>query len=150
MARLELDIDTDVAAERVLSALTDFSDRRPDLWPGLKLEEYEVYDVGDTWAEVREGSGGAIWARERYDWSRPGNVTWTVQESGFSQAGDFVSVQVEPRSGGGSRVHVLWSRRGKNLLGRVTVALIVLLRGGPVKGSIMAGLKRIQAESATS
>jgi hypothetical protein len=147
VARLELDIDTDVPAERILAALTDFTENRPNLWPGLKRELYEVHAVGETWADVHEGSGGPVWARERYDWSAPGTVTWTMQESGFASPGDYVTAVVTPREGRGSRVHVIWERHGRTLFGRLLVAMIVLLRGRPVRQSIEAGLKRIGAES---
>ena len=34
MAHVELDIeDTSLSPERVVSALTDFSERRPEIWP---------------------------------------------------------------------------------------------------------------------
>jgi hypothetical protein len=143
MAHFEFEIESDLPPERILAALTDFSDRRPDLWPGLRREDYQVLALGDTWAEIREGTGGPIWARERYDWSTPGRVTWTVQESGFSRSGDAVVVDVSPRPGAGSRIHVDWTRNGKNLVGRLVVATIVALRGGPVRRSIEAGLEKI-------
>jgi Polyketide cyclase / dehydrase and lipid transport len=146
---IEMTIETDVAPEMVRSALLDFTPNRPELWPGLKPGEYKVYAVGDTWAEIREGNGGAIWARERYDWSDPQTVVWTVLESGFSKPGSFVSARVTP-SGTGSRVHVVWDRRPSSLVGRVVMALIWVTRGYPVKRSLMAGLARIAAQPRTS
>jgi hypothetical protein len=74
MARIELNVESSASPEQVIDGLTDFSDRRPDLWPGLNPKMYRVYEVGDTWADVREGNSDAIWARERYDWSTPGMV----------------------------------------------------------------------------
>jgi hypothetical protein len=47
VARLELDIESSLPPQRVIDALIDFSDRRPDIWPGLAREFYEVYSVGD-------------------------------------------------------------------------------------------------------
>lgn len=131
---------------RIIGALTDFSERRPDRWPGLNPREYRVYAVGDTWADVREGNGGSIWARERYDWSKPGNVTWTVQESGFSKPGSYVSVDVTPRAEGGSRIHLTWNREPSSLLGRLVMDLIAVTGGRPVRSSILAGLKRLESE----
>ncbi len=148
MPRIELEMESDLPPERIIAALTDFTERRPDLWPGLSRKQYRVYAVGDTWADVQEGSGGPVWARERYDWSTPGRVTWTVQESGFSSRGDSVSVDVAPHDGG-SRLHVVWQRRGKNLLGKLAIALIAAMRGAPVRGSIDAGLRRIAVAEAT-
>jgi hypothetical protein len=146
MARLEFDIDSDVPAERVLAALTDFTENRPNLWPGLKPELYRVHATGPTWADVDEGSGGPVWAREHYDWSTPGTVSWTIQASGFASTGGFVAAAVTPGQGGGSRIHVTWERHGRTLFGRFLVAMIFLLRGRPVRQSIEAGLRKIGAE----
>jgi hypothetical protein len=149
VARVELDIDTDVPADRIRAALIDFTERRPSLWPGLNRKEYVVYRVGDTWAVVREGNGGPVWARERYDWSRPNNVTWTVEESGFCQPGSYVSADLTPR-GEGTRVHVTWERHPKGVLGAIMVMIIPLMRGAPVRRSLQAGLDRIAQSPGTS
>lgn len=146
MARVEFDMVTDVPPERVIGALTDFTERRPELWPGLKAKEYRVYEVGETSAVVREGTGGQIWAKERYDWSRPGVVRWEVLESGFCAPGSFVRAEVAP-SDGGSRIHVTWERQPITFSARLIMALIVLTRGAPVKGSLKKGLDRISRSS---
>jgi hypothetical protein len=101
--------------EAVRAALLDFSEHRPELWPGLPRDQYEIYEIGDTWAEIREGYRGPIWARERYDWSVPGRVVFTAIDSGFATAGSHVVVDIEPAEGGGSTVHVTWVRRGKGV-----------------------------------
>jgi hypothetical protein len=154
MPKVELDLETTLPPEKVIAALTDFTDRRPDIWPGLSRNWYEVYSVGDTSADVREGTGGkrsSIWARERYDWSTPGTVTWTVQESGFCTPGSFVSARVDPRDGGGSRIHVTWSRTGTTLMGRVVARIIALTGGKPVAASVRKGLRQLeQAEAGTT
>jgi hypothetical protein len=145
MPRLEFDIDSELAPERIMGALLDFTERRPKLWPGLNPAEFKVFETGDTWAEIREGNGGGIWARERYDWSQPGQVTWTVMESGFSRPGSFVSAALRPR-GSGTRIHITWNRQPIGLLGMVALGVIVLTRGRPVRQQIVAGLKAIAAQ----
>src|SRR6266568_4126912 len=144
MARQELDFESSAPPERILAALIDYTERRTELWPGLRRAEYRVFDVGATTAEIREVSGGQIWARERYDWSVPGRVTWTVVESGFATPGDFVSAEVGPRSGGGSRIHVVWQRHGSTAFGRVIVRLSTLFGGALLRRSIGSGLARIE------
>ena len=62
MPRFEFDLRSPASPEAVRAALLDFSERRPELWPGLPAGSYEVYEVGDTWAEVREGFRGPIYA----------------------------------------------------------------------------------------
>jgi hypothetical protein len=143
MPHIELEMQTSLPPEKVIAALTDFSDRRPDLWPGLWREAYQVYEVGDTWAEVREGSKRPnIWARERYDWSTPGTVRWEVIESNFCTPGSFVQARVTPLDEGGSRVHITWERTGTRLASRLMLAFVALTRGAPVKSSVNAGFKR--------
>jgi polyketide cyclase/dehydrase/lipid transport protein len=145
MARIEFDIRTDASAEAVRAALLDFSERRPELWPGLPRDQYEVYEVGDTWAEIREGYRGPIWVRERYDWSVPGSVRFTAVDSGFAKPGSYVVVDIEPAKGGGSTLHITWVRRPKGWFGMLFVSLMVLTRGIAIRRSFEAGLAQISA-----
>jgi hypothetical protein len=150
MAKVEMDIDTKLPPERVVAALTDFSERRTDIWPGLSSEYYEVYSVGDTWAEVREGNVKPFrtWAKERYDWSTPGKVTWTVNESNFCKPGSSVSADITPVEGGGSHVHITWERFPSNMKGRFAAAVIKMTKGGPIPKSmkkVLDGLAQKQA-----
>src|SRR5438309_11245818 len=97
MPRIEFTVEGKVPPERGAAAATDFSERRPDLWPNISRRYYEVHDRGDTWAEVTEGSDvmGGIWARERYDWSTPGLVRGTVLDSNVFARGIW-ELRVEP------------------------------------------------------
>ena len=145
MARRIIVIESDLPPELVRAALIDFSPRRPELWPGINASMYEVVEIGDTWAVVREGTGGPVWSRERYDWSSPDRVVWTVVESGFSRPGDFVAASIYDRAGGGSRIELDWQRNGTHLMAKVIVGVISLLRGFPVKRSFEMGLRAIAA-----
>jgi hypothetical protein len=145
VARIEFDIRTDAPPEAVRDALLDFSESRPERWPGLPPDQYEVYEVGDTWAEIREGYRGRIWVRERYDWSVPGRIEFTAVDSGFATPGSHVVIDIEPTDGGGSRLHVTWERCGKGVFGKLFVALMVMTRGIAIRRSIESGLTRIGA-----
>jgi len=71
-------------AARVLEAAFDFSDRRAQVFPAVSLDYLEVHELGDSWADVTEGTRAGIginWERCRYDWSQPGSVTATVTDS---------------------------------------------------------------------
>jgi polyketide cyclase/dehydrase/lipid transport protein len=148
MARFQFVLATAAAPEAVRAALLDFSERRPELWPGLPRDQYEVYEVGDTWAEVREGYRGPIWWRERYDWSMPGRIEWVAVDSGFGAPGSRVVVEIEPAAGGGSTVHVTWDRRGRTPFGKLFIGLMALTRGFFIRRSLEAGLARIAATRA--
>jgi hypothetical protein len=144
MGRLELDIDTDVAPEKVKAALLDFTERRPDIWPGLAREHYEVYEVGEDHAMVKEGSKSPnIWAKERYDWSTPGVVRWEVVESNFCTPGSFVEARLDPRQGGGTRIHVAWERTPTTFPARIMLGLIKLTGGRPIASSVKKGLANV-------
>jgi hypothetical protein len=145
--KVELDIGTTLPPEEVRAALLDFSERRPQIWPGLTPGLYEVYSVGETSAEVKEGTrapGMTVWARERYDWSDPETVRWTVMESNFCTAGSYVAATVRPREGGGSNVHVEWNREPTSLAGRFAVRMIVWTKGKPIRSSIEKALRRLE------
>jgi hypothetical protein len=151
VSRLAFDLPTNLRPERVISALIDFTERRPDLWPALRRADFRIDEIGTTWAIIREGSGAGVWARERYDWSTPGSVTWTVLDSGFSTPGDSVRADVrEAPAGNGSLVHVTWERRGRTPLSRLRIALIVLSGGFAVKRSFRRGFAAIAAHDASA
>lgn len=145
MVRFTFDLRTDAPPEAVRAALLDFSEHRPELWPGLPADQYEVYEVGDTWAEIREGYRGPIWWRERYDWSVPGRIQWTAVDSGFGRPGSYVVWEIAPAEGGGSRHHITWDRRGKTVFGKLFIALMALTRGVAIRRSLEVGLARIAA-----
>jgi hypothetical protein len=147
MPRVDFDIETPLPTGRVLEALIDFSDRRPEIWPGLEPTLYEVYSVGDTSAEIQEGSKlprGVFWAKEHYDWSTPGVVTWTVRESNFCAPGSNVSATVTPKEGGGSRIHIVWDRTPTSFAGRMVATIIKLSNGKPVAASIKKALTKME------
>jgi hypothetical protein len=143
VARFDFDMRSDAGPDAIRAALLDFTDHRPELWPGLPRDQYEVYAVGDTWAEIREGYRGPIWNRERYDWSVPGRVEFTALDSGFAKAGKRVVMDIEAAQGGGSRVRVIWEGVGKGLFGRLFIGLMALTRGFFIRRSIQLGLDRI-------
>jgi hypothetical protein len=143
VARFDFDMRSEAEPDAIRAALLDFTDHRPELWPGLPRDQYEVYAVGDTWAEIREGYRGPIWNRERYDWSVPGRVEFTALDSGFAKPGKRVIMDIEAAQGGGSRVRVTWEGVGKGPFGRLFVGLMSLTRGFFIRRSIQLGLDRI-------
>ena len=105
--------DTTVPAEQVLEAAHDFSDRRADVFPAVSVERMTVHELGQTSADVTEGSStgvGANWERCRYDWSQPGVVTATVTDSNvYAFPGSSWELEATASSEG-SRVEMTWVR----------------------------------------
>lgn len=121
MARITFTVRSPRPPADVLAALTDFSPRRLELWPSIDPAAYRVHGIGADWADVVEGSAvmGGIWARERYDWSTPGVVRATIQESNLWHPGGIWELTARADDDGGSVLDVVRDRQPKNLRGRV-------------------------------
>ena len=120
--KFEFDFVTTATPDQVIELMTDFSPNRPHRWPASSVKAFEVYHLGATEADIREGQHfPKLWAKWRYDWSTPGSVTLTVVESDAMQAGSFMTLTATPRAEGGSAVHGEWEQTSKNLIGLVGV-----------------------------
>ena len=146
MPSLDAVVETTVPPETIREALIDFSERRPQVWPGIAPGLYEVYTVGEATAEVREGTKlpfGAVWARERYDWSDPNTIRWTVIDSNFSVPGSYDSATLEPKDGG-TRVKIHWEREGTTLFHKLMMRMMVATKGKPIVQSFQKGLRNLE------
>ena len=88
--------------------------------------------------------GGNVWAREHYDWSTPGTVTWTVRESNFCAPGSYVSADIRPHQGG-TRIHVTWNRTPTTFSGKVAAFVIKATRGSLVRLSFNKAMAKLAA-----
>jgi hypothetical protein len=129
MPRLSYGTDSRLGPQAILSATVDFSEKRPDIWPAVSRKFYRVHELGDCCAEVTEGSDvmGGIWARERYDWSQPGVVRATIQDSNVFQKGGVWELRTAPNGKGGTRIEVLNHRQAKGPKGHILGALLQLM-----------------------
>jgi hypothetical protein len=155
MAKIHYAADGPITAEQFIAALTDFGERRPELWPNLDTKFFRLHDRGDTWADVTEGTDifGGVWARERYDWSEPGIVRLRLLESADFRPGTVIKYRVTPNAVGGCHVEVDFQRIAKSLRGRV-VGVAVQMAGSRRFVSDLrqtfAHLARLDAEGRTS
>jgi hypothetical protein len=110
---MRFDVTTRASPQQVRQALTDFTDRRLQIWNRtLDPRTYEVRELGDTWAVARESTARSpFWVVCRYDWADPTMIRWTVEESSWGGSG-MGSVRITPLDGGGSRVHAEWTYTG--------------------------------------
>jgi hypothetical protein len=152
MPHVAFDVETTLPPERVQALLLDFSERRPAIWPGIEPSLYEVYSVGETSAEIKEGTkapGMRVWARERYDWSQAGTIRWTVVESNFCEPGGYLEATLDPTGGGGTRIHLEWDRTGTTWSGKFVIGLITRLGGRPVARSFRRAFAPLEREQAS-
>lgn len=120
----EFDFVTTATPEQVVELMIDFSPNRPHRWPASSVEAFEVYRIGDTDADIREGQNfPKLWAKWHYDWSAPNSVVLTIAESDDLETGGFMSLTATPRDGG-SAVHGVWQQTSKSARGLLAVTLM--------------------------
>ena len=115
---------TPLPPDKVLGVLTDFSDRRPVIWPNIDHDHFRVHDQGPDWADVTEGNVLA-WERNRYEWNAgAGEVTVTAVESDSWARGSQWRYRLQPNASGGTQVDVTVVRTGRGLRGRLLGSLL--------------------------
>ncbi len=121
----EFDFVTTATPDQVIELMTDFSPNRAQRWPASSQKALEVYHVGDTDADIREGQDfPKLWAKWHYDWSVPGTVTLTITEADALRPGGFMRLTATPRAEGGSAVHAVWDQSSKNVSGLIAVTVM--------------------------
>jgi hypothetical protein len=117
MSTIHVVADSPLPPARVLEAAHDFTERRAAVFPAVTLEHLRVHELGDTRADVTEGTPigiGSNWERCRYDWSQPGSVKATVTDSNvYAVPGSSWELRAT-ETAGGSRVEMIWQRRFRN------------------------------------
>jgi hypothetical protein len=126
MPTVRLQMTSRLSAPELMSVLTDFSAARPATWPTIDADHFHVHALGDTWAEVTEGTAAA-WERARYDWDAGrGRVTVTTHDSKvFGPGGGWV-FQLTPGKSG-TRVEVELTRTPTTFGRRILAALLPLV-----------------------
>ena len=128
MAKLSYGADSPLSPDVIVKGASDFTERRPTIWPSISDRYYKVHEVAGTSADVTEGSDvfGGIWARELYDWSQQNTVRATIQESNIFKQGGVWELQVEGTDRG-STVEIRYHRQAKGLKGHLIGALTQLM-----------------------
>ncbi len=120
-----------------LAAAHDFTERRTAIFPAVSLEYFEVHELGDTWADVTEGTRAGVginWERCRYDWSQSTCVTATVTDSNvYAVPGSSWELRATP-VGGGSCVEMIWIREFKRTPRGAIFGTLYRLVGKPIFG----------------
>ena len=121
---VHFELTTDLPPARVLHALTDFGDRRPEVWPNIDQSHFRVHGLGPDWADVTEGNALA-WERNRYEWNAAaGEVTVTAVESDTWEPGSQWRYRLLQTTSGGTDVQVTVIRTGRGPRGLLIGALI--------------------------
>ncbi|CRZ16836.1 hypothetical protein [Mycolicibacterium neworleansense] len=124
----------------VMSVLTDFGPTRPQRWPTIDADHFEVHASGDTWAEVTEGTAAA-WERARYDWdTHSRRVTVATHDSKvFGPGGGWV-FQLTSQAGG-TRIDIELIRNPTGLKRKLLAALLPIVAPRALKKSFAGPLQ---------
>ncbi|MDT0467088.1 MULTISPECIES: hypothetical protein [Streptomyces] len=126
MAVARFHLVSTLSPSEALAVLTDFGPARARNWPTIDADHLQVHAIGDTWAEVTEGTAAA-WERARYEWdAAQGRVTITTHESKvFGPGGGWV-FQLTPE-GDGTRIDIELTRNPSTFKGKVLAALLPVI-----------------------
>jgi hypothetical protein len=140
MSTIRLNMTSTLSAPELMAVLTDFSAARPKQWPTIDADHFEVHTIGETWAEVTEGTASA-WERARYEWDHHSHrVTITTHDSKvFGPGGGWV-FQLTPRETG-TRIHIELTRSPTTFTRRILAGLLPLVAPRALRRSFSGPLQ---------
>ena len=147
MPTIHFELQSALAPEAVLAALTDFSPRRAETWPNIDSDHFKLHDQGAGWAEVTEGSSvaGGVWERERYSWDAgAGTVKIETLDSNTWGPGSRWEYGLTPGASGGTRIEVTVVRNGKGLKGGLLGAGLTIAGAGMLRSQMEQALARVR------
>jgi hypothetical protein len=141
-------VESALAPEAALAALTDFGPSRAEVWPNIDSAHFKVHDQGPGWAEVTEGSSvaGGVWERERYTWdAAAGTVAIETLDSNTWGQGSRWDYRLTPASGGGTTIDVTVVRNGKGWKGTVIGIALSLVGTRMLRTQMERALARVKS-----
>ena len=129
MSKIHFHKNTTLTPEQYIAGLTDFSPGRSKVFSKSADDYLKVHSVGETEADVTEGSGG-VWERLQYDWSNPDHVVLKTTDSNTWGGPSGYTYTFRPLPDGKTDADVVIVREGKNAKGR----FLALVLGSVGKG----------------
>ncbi|MFB4263337.1 hypothetical protein [Nonomuraea sp. GTA35] len=140
MTVVRFDLLSSLTPAAAMRVLTDFGPARARSWPSIDAGHFTVHQLGDTWAEVTEGTAAA-WERARYEWdAEKGRVLITTLDSKLFGPGGGWDIRLTPE-GDGTRVTVELTRQPRTLKGKILAALLPLAAPSSLRKSFGEPLK---------
>lgn len=138
---------TRLTPAQYIAGLTDFGPGRSKLFGNSADDYLKVHHLGDTDADVTEGSGG-IWERLRYDWSDPSHVVLTTTDSNLWGGASGHTYNFTRRPGGVTSIDLAVVREGKNLRGWLLGFVLRTFGRGVLEKAFLNSVKAIEARNA--
>ena len=146
MTTVNFKLQSQLAPDAVLSALTDFGPSRSEVWPNVDSAHFKVHGQGPGWAEITEGSSvaGGVWERERYSWDAAAR-TMAIEtlDSNVWGPGSRWDYRLTPDAAGGTTVDVTVVRNGKGWKGRMIGLALSLAGPGMLRSQMKQALARV-------
>jgi hypothetical protein len=143
---IHFELQSALAPDAVLAALTDFGPRRSEIWPNIDSAHFKVHTQGPGWADVTEGSSvaGGVWERERYSWDMAARtVTIETLDSNTWGPGSRWDYRLNPGPAGGTTIAVSVVRNGKGFKGRALGIALSVAGAGMLRAQMAHALARI-------
>lgn len=144
MSTITLSQQTTATPEQFVAGLTDFGPGRAALFPNSSDDFLTVHELGDTSADVTEGSGG-IWERLHYDWSDLGRVVLTTVDSNVWGGRSGHTYTFTKQADRTTVVHAEVVREGKNLKGRLLSVVLGLFGRKVLGGALTRTVRAIES-----
>ncbi|MEJ3404920.1 hypothetical protein WDJ51_09260 [Rathayibacter sp. YIM 133350] len=139
MPTVRFHLTSTLSAPELMAVLTDFSPARPELWPTIDADHFQVHAIGENWADVTEGTAAA-WEHARYDWDEDANrvnIT-TLDSKVFGPGGGWV-FQLTPGPDH-TRVDVELTRHPGTFTRKLLAALLPLVAPSSLRKSFSGPL----------
>ncbi|MEV4346398.1 hypothetical protein AB0J83_18165 [Actinoplanes sp. NPDC049596] len=147
MSTIRMHETTTLTPEQFVAGLTDFGPGRQKLFANSSDAGLTVHELGDTHADVTEGSGG-IWERLAYDWSDPTRVTMRTIDSNIWGGASGHTYTLTRQADGTTTLDAVVVRDGKNLKGKLTGLLLGSVGKGVLAKALHNTVKAIEARQA--
>jgi len=137
---------TTLTPEQYIAGLTDFGPGRSKLFDNSADEYLKVHHLGQSEADVTEGSGG-IWERLHYDWSNPNHVVLTTTDSNVWGGASGHTYNFTRHPNGTTDVDLVVVREGKNLKGRLLGFVLRTIGRSVLEKAFVNSVKAIEARN---
>jgi hypothetical protein len=132
--------------EQFVAGLTDFRPGRSKLFGNSADEYLKVHHLGQSQADVTEGSVG-IWERLYYDWSDSNRVVLTTTDSNVWEGASGHTYTFTRQLNGTTDIDVVVVREGKNLRGRVLGLVLRTIGRRVLEKAFEKSIKAIEARN---
>jgi hypothetical protein len=146
MSTIRLHKTTILTPEQYLAALIDFGPGRSKIFGNSADEYLKVHQLGSSWADVTEGSGG-VWERLHYDWTDPNSVVLKTTDSNLWGGESSHTYTFTRRPDGMTDIDVVVVRDGKNWKGRAVGFVLGTIGRGVLEKAFENSVKAIEGRN---